>query len=112
MIQPTNMQYPQAGGANAVAINIYNPQAYGGTNAPASAQGVPYNYTNSLYSEPSFMTSEEMDSISETLYIISDAVFEYTGLFFSGPSIRSIYGFNIPISYCIDESILYSHFEV
>ncbi|MBR3604936.1 MAG: HEAT repeat domain-containing protein [Candidatus Gastranaerophilales bacterium] len=52
MIQPTNMQYPQQGGANAVSINIYNPQAYGGTSMPAQAQGVPYNYTNSLYQMP------------------------------------------------------------
>ena len=51
MIQPKNMQYPQQGGANAVSINIYNPQAYGG-NATAPAQGVPYNYTNSLYNMP------------------------------------------------------------
>ena len=51
-IQSTNMQYPQQGGANAVSINIYNPQAYGGTSMPAQAQGVPYNYTNSLYQMP------------------------------------------------------------
>ncbi|MBQ8635503.1 hypothetical protein IJ425_05055 [bacterium] len=50
MIQPTNMQtpYPQQGGANAVSINIYNPQAYGNT----PNQSVPYNYTNSLYQMP------------------------------------------------------------
>ena len=56
MIQPTNMQtpYPQQGGANAVSINIYNPQAYGSTgatNMPA-VQNVPYAYTNSLYQMP------------------------------------------------------------
>jgi len=53
MIQPTNMQtpYPQQGGANAVSINIYNPQAYGGT-PNAQMQNVPYNYTNSLYQMP------------------------------------------------------------
>lgn len=50
MIQQPNfaqmpLAYPQ-GGANAVSINIYNPQAYG-----ASAQA-PYNYTNSLYQVP------------------------------------------------------------
>ena len=57
MTQPlTNAQqmYPQQGGANAVSINIYNPQAYGGA-APAQTcapQQVPYNYTNSLYQMP------------------------------------------------------------
>ena len=51
MIQPTNAQqlYPQPTGANAVAINIYNPQAYG--SAP-QAQQAPYGYTNSIYSVP------------------------------------------------------------
>ncbi len=51
MIQPTNAQqlYPQAGGANAVSINIYNPQAYG---AGAQPQQAPYAYTNSLYQMP------------------------------------------------------------
>ena len=40
MIQPTYAQqpYPQ-GGANAVAINIFNPQAYG--SQPAQPQGQP-----------------------------------------------------------------------
>ena len=48
MIQPTNTQMPipQSSGANAVNINIYNPQAYG--NAPQQ----PYDYTNSLYNVP------------------------------------------------------------
>ncbi len=51
MIQPTNAQqlYPQQGGANAVSINIYNPQAYGG--AQAQQPQIP-NYTNSLYQMP------------------------------------------------------------
>ncbi len=51
MIQPTNAQqlYPQQGGANAVSINIYNPQAYG--NTPQAGQQVP-NYTNSYYQIP------------------------------------------------------------
>ena len=51
MITPTNAQqlYPQPAGANAVAINIYNPQAYG--NAP-QAQQIPYGYTNSIYNVP------------------------------------------------------------
>lgn len=50
MIQPTYAQQPipQTGGANAVAINILNPQAFG---APQQAQ--PYGYTNSLYQMPS-----------------------------------------------------------
>lgn len=54
MIQPTYnqqlgpQQTPQPGGANAVAINIYNPQAYGST--PASNQVNPYQ--NSLYQMP------------------------------------------------------------
>lgn len=49
MIQPNYaQQIPQTGGANAVAINIYNPQAYGAQN-PGQ---VPYNYTNSLYEMP------------------------------------------------------------
>ena len=61
MTQPlTNIQqpyqqipYPQQGGANAVSINIYNPQAYGGTPAQSLApQQVPYNYTNSFYQMP------------------------------------------------------------
>ncbi len=53
MIQPTNAQqlYPQAGGANAVSINIYNPTAYGSTPQTA-AQSAPYNYQNSLYQMP------------------------------------------------------------
>lgn len=53
MIQPTNAQqlYPQAGGANAVSINIYNPAAYGST-PQNSSQAVPYNYQNSLYQMP------------------------------------------------------------
>lgn len=53
MIQPTNTQqaYPQPGGANAVSINIYNPQAYG--SAPnAQAQQVPYQYQYPLYQMP------------------------------------------------------------
>ncbi len=51
MIQPTNAQqpYPQQGGANAVSINIYNPQAYG--NTPQTTPQVP-NYTNSYYQIP------------------------------------------------------------
>ena len=56
MIQPTNAQqlYPQQGGANAVSINIYNPQAYGaGASAtPQACATTPYNYTNSLYQMP------------------------------------------------------------
>ena len=53
MIQPTNIQqpYPAQGGANAVSINIYNPQAYGSA-APQNAQQAPYDYTNSLYNVP------------------------------------------------------------
>lgn len=54
MIQPTNAQqlYPQQGGANAVSINIYNPQAYGaGAQAQAQQPQVP-DYTNSLYQMP------------------------------------------------------------
>lgn len=53
MIQPTNAQqlYPQAGGANAVSINIYNPTAYGST-PQTGAQTAPYNYQNSLYQIP------------------------------------------------------------
>lgn len=56
MTQPLNAQqlYPQQGGANAVSINIYNPQAYG--NMPQTGQApqnvAPYNYTNSLYQMP------------------------------------------------------------
>ncbi len=52
MIQPTNMQYPQQGGANAVSINIYNPQAYGSTGTVNPGQCVPYPYTNSFYEMP------------------------------------------------------------
>ncbi len=52
MIQPTNAQqlYPAQGGANAVSINIFNPQAYGA--AAGNGQTEPYNYTNSLYEMP------------------------------------------------------------
>ena len=51
MIQPTNAQqlYPQPGGANAVSINIFNPQAYG--NVPNNMQA-PYQFQNSLYQMP------------------------------------------------------------
>ncbi len=54
MTQPltsTQQAYPQQGGANAVSINIYNPQAYGAT-PQANPQQAPYNYTNSLYQMP------------------------------------------------------------
>ena len=48
MIQPTNAQLPiPQSGANAVSINIYNPQAYG-----AGTQQAPYDYTNSVYNVP------------------------------------------------------------
>ena len=49
MIQPTNAQLPitQPSGANAVSINIYNPQAYG-----SAPQQTPYDYTNSVYNVP------------------------------------------------------------
>ena len=49
MIQPTNAQLPitQPSGANAVSINIYNPQAYG-----SAAQQPPYDYSNSVYNVP------------------------------------------------------------
>ena len=60
MVQSTNMlnPYPQQGGANAVAINIYNPQAYG---APAQQQQVPpYAYTNSLYNMPQVSAYPQM----------------------------------------------------
>lgn len=54
MIQPNyaqlNPQYPQPGGANAVSINIFNPQAYG------SSQGTPQanvpELTSSMYQMP------------------------------------------------------------
>ncbi len=54
MIQPNYAQQPipQAGGANAVAINIFNPQAYGAANPQQQMQQVPYDYTNSLYQMP------------------------------------------------------------
>ena len=60
MIQPNYVQPPQGttqqpGGANAVSINIYNPQAYGNTNGvqqPQQPQQPPYNYTNSVYQMP------------------------------------------------------------
>ncbi len=52
MIQPTNAQLPiPQGGANAVNINIYNPQAYGSAGTQ-TAQQAPYGYTNSLYNIP------------------------------------------------------------
>lgn len=54
MIQPTNMQtqYPQQGGANAVSINIYNPQAFGGSPNTNPVAQAPYAYQNSLYQMP------------------------------------------------------------
>lgn len=55
MIQPTNAQqlYPaQGGGANAVSINIFNPQAYGAPQGTTPAATAPYNYQNSLYAMP------------------------------------------------------------
>lgn len=72
MTQPINAQayqqvpmayqpIPQQGGANAVSINIYNPQAYGGS-APAQTlapQQVPYNYTNSFYQMPQVNTYQQ-----------------------------------------------------
>lgn len=54
MIQPTNAQqlYPaQGGGANAVSINIFNPQAYGSPQGMPAATA-PYSYPNSLYAMP------------------------------------------------------------
>ena len=48
--QPNFAQLPQTlpqNGANAVSINIYNPQAYG-----SSPQQAPYAYTNSFYQLP------------------------------------------------------------
>ena len=53
MIQPTNAQqlYPQPGGANAVSINIYNPQAYGSM-PQQNAMQAPYQLSNSLYQMP------------------------------------------------------------
>ncbi|MBR5305177.1 MAG: HEAT repeat domain-containing protein [Candidatus Gastranaerophilales bacterium] len=56
MIQPTNMQnamptYPQ-GGANAVAINIFNPQAYGTNPNAQASQVAPYQMPQSFYNIP------------------------------------------------------------
>lgn len=74
MTQPlTNIQqpyqqnpYPQQGGANAVSINIYNPQAYGGTPAQSLApQQVPYNYTNSFYQMPQVNAYQQPQQIPE-----------------------------------------------
>ena len=65
MIQSPNMQMPmqqvpqQGGGANAVAINIYNPQAYGSTptqqapyQAPQAFYNIPYNSVYGNYTAP------------------------------------------------------------
>lgn len=56
MVQSTNMQMPmpmqqpqQGGGANAVAINIYNPQAYGSSQG---AQQPPYQAPQAFYNIP------------------------------------------------------------
>ena len=56
MIQPTNMQnamptYPQ-GGANAVAINIFNPQAYGSNPNAQASHVAPYQMPQSFYNIP------------------------------------------------------------
>ena len=67
MIQPTNMQmpmqqpYPQQGGANAVSINIYNPQAYGSAPNATNAQNAPYAY-NSAYQMPYVPTYPQMNA--------------------------------------------------
>lgn len=63
MIQPTAQQmYPQQGGANAVAINIYNPQAYG---APQQQAPQMPNYTNSFYQMPTAsMYQPQMDPMA------------------------------------------------
>ena len=56
MIQSPNMQMPmqpipqQGSGANAVAINIYNPQAYG--SVPNAQAQVPYNVEQPIYQMP------------------------------------------------------------
>ena len=54
MIQPTNavQPYPQTGGANAVSINIFNPQAYGSAPAANNNMQAPYQLQNSLYNMP------------------------------------------------------------
>ncbi len=72
MIQPTNVQqpYPQQGGANAVSINIYNPQAYGSGNNPNACQTqAPYQYTNSVYSMPqTSVYNEPQQAIQQAPY--------------------------------------------
>ena len=62
MIQPTNAQplYPQQGGANAVSINIYNPQAYGAGQGTTTT--APYNYQNSLYAMPQASLYQQMQA--------------------------------------------------
>lgn len=55
MIQPTNMMqmpYQLPGGANAVAINIYNPQAYGSAPNGQAALNAPYQVQQPLYQVP------------------------------------------------------------
>ena len=73
MIQPTNVQmpmqaqYPQQGGANAVAINIYNPQAYG--SAPnAQAGAVPQYCGQSVYGMPYVPTYSETGMTNPMAY--------------------------------------------
>ena len=65
MIQPTNMQaYPQqGGGANAVAINIYNPQAYGSTPNQPVQQNAPYAVQQPIYQVP-FMPMYPQNNMS------------------------------------------------
>ena len=64
MIQQPNMIQPQqslpANGANAVSINIYNPQAYG-----SAPQNAPYQYTNSLYQMPQAQVYPEQNQTAE-----------------------------------------------
>ena len=65
MIQQPNMvqmpqNTPQGSGANAVSINIYNPQAYG--SAPNNA---PYEYTNSLYQMPQGQVYPTQQQVNE-----------------------------------------------
>lgn len=64
MVQSTNMQMPmqqipqQGSGANAVAINIYNPQAYG---SAQGAQQQPYAIQQPIYNVPyASMYQQEM----------------------------------------------------
>ena len=60
MQMPMQQPYPQAGGANAVAINIYNPQAYGSAAQPMQQ---PYPIQQPIYQMPYMPTYPQLNQM-------------------------------------------------